>query len=127
MFYFETRIAVVKERDMVTGDRLSGQAVFFDGGRSVLLAGRLVLNSDGRSRSEIVVRNLSGHIEERIVFTGGNRWIPVYQLIQVIREAYDVSAAVPPDTSAPIACGTCGGLKGGLDIDGNWRDCPTCC
>lgn len=107
-------------------ERLSGQAVFFDDGQSVLLGGRLVLSSDGVSRSEIVLRDFDGQREERLVFSQGATWIPVHQLIQVVRETYDVSAVVPNAGPEVPVCIACSGAGGNEDDEGNWQDCEVC-
>jgi hypothetical protein len=126
MFYKLTILMVQQIRGAEMGERLSGQAMFFDSGHSVLLGGRLVLSSDGKGYSEIVLKSLDGAAEERLTFRGAGRWIPVHQLIQVIRETFDASAVIPPDTPMSATCATCGGTGGGNDADGNWRDCPAC-
>lgn len=107
--------------------RLTGQSVFIDGEHSVLLCGRMHIVSDGKGRSEILLQSLDGSDEEELVFTAGSTWVPVYQLIQVIREAFDVSPS--PASSAPsiaATCQTCAGEGGNTDRDGNWQDCPDC-
>lgn len=107
--------------------RLSGQSVFVDGDQSIMLCGRMRLVSDGKGRSEIRLRSLDGSEEEALVFTAESTWVPVYQLIQVIRETFDVtSVPSPPSPVENASCQACAGLGGNTDRDGNWRDCPDC-
>lgn len=104
---------------------LAGNVILFDKANSVLLSGRLALHSDGASRSEIVIAELEGDREERLVFARGSSWAPVYHLIQVIRELYDSGAVVRRDPSA-APCDHCGGQLMYEDAEGNWRDCGAC-
>ncbi len=106
-------------------DNLAGNAILLDQATSVLLSGRLALISDGHSRSEIVIRELDGEREERLVFTSGSTWAPVYHLIQVIRELYGEGQVQHIDSSAQ-PCPRCEGQKMIEDADGNWRDCAEC-
>lgn len=106
-------------------DYLSGQAMFVDHGASILLCGRMTLHSDGEGRSEIVLRSPDGSEEQRLVFSARSTWVPVFQLIQVIREAFGASSQATASVVAN-SCNTCSGQGGGFDEDGNWLDCPTC-
>lgn len=108
------------------GYRLFGNATLIDSDNAVMLGGGLALLSDGQSRSEIVVKDPESGQEERLVFRGGNRWIPVFHLIQVIRELYQSDELEFHSTSSNEPCAVCGGRRGNEDEEGNWKSCPVC-
>jgi hypothetical protein len=108
------------------GERLFGNATLIDSDNAVMLGGGLALLSDGQSRSEIVVSDPVSGQEERLVFSKGNSWIPVFHLIQVIRELYQADALEFHTTAPEHPCEVCGGMGMYEDEDLNWRDCTAC-
>lgn len=108
-------------------EKLFGQSMLFDGTSKVILRGEIALMSDGKSRSEIHVKNEETGMTERLVFTTGPLWIPVLQLIQAIRDThteYDILADVVDGSHG--SCGECDGVKQVTDDEGNWKPCPVC-
>ncbi len=59
------------------------------------------------------------------MFTTGSTWVPVYHLMQVIRELYDAGQVEMIDVSA-MPCPQCEGRRMVEDEDGNWQDCGAC-
>lgn len=109
------------------GHTLSGRALLVDDDNAVMLGGGLALLSDGQSRSEIIITDPKSGREERLIFTVGTTWVPVYHLIQVIRELFDAESLevhVSSDDDTP--CAVCNGTGMYEDEDGNWRDCSQC-
>lgn len=88
----------------------------------VILHGEIALMTDGQGRSEIQVRNNETGSMERLVFTTGTMWIPVWHLIQAIR---DTHGQVDVIDGSQGACGDC--VDGEYEDDeGNWKPCPVC-
>ena len=108
------------------GHRLFGNATLIDSENAVMLGGGLALLSDGSSRSEIIVSDPGSGQEERLVFSKGNSWIPVFHLIQVIRELYQSDELEFHTTAREDPCELCGGTGMYEDGEGNWRDCNHC-
>jgi hypothetical protein len=78
--------------------RLFGHVTLIDTNNAQLLGGEFALLSDGESRSEIVVANPDTGEEERLTFTKGASWLPVFHLIETMRALYpsdDLSAFMP--------------------------------
>lgn len=108
------------------GHRLFGNATLVDSENAVMLGGGLALLSDGASRSEIVVSDPESGQEERLVFSRGNSWIPVFHLIQVIRELYQKDELEFHSSTNDEPCELCGGTGMYEDDEGNWKDCGVC-
>lgn len=101
--------------------------MLFDPSRRVLLRGELMLETDGKGRSEITVKNDVTGITEHLVFQSGSLWIPVMQLIQAIQDTHtDVDVGVTIVDGSGGVCGDCDGMGELPDADGNWRVCERC-
>jgi hypothetical protein len=128
MFYIWSRILpdiLLGGGGALGAHTLFGNATLVDSDNAVVLGGGLALISDGKARSEIVVRNPESGEEERLVFSKGNTWIPVFHLIQVIRELYQADE-LEMHSSSTDPCKICAGTGLYEDEEGNWRDCSLC-
>lgn len=108
-------------------DLLHGSSMLFDPSRGVVLRGEIRLQTDGKGRSEITVKNDVTGVQEHLVFQTGALWIPVMQLIQAIQDTHtDVEIGLTVIDGSGGVCSDCHGLKEMEDDEGNWVACKAC-
>ena len=111
----------------MANETLHGNSLLFDPNRGVVLRGEICLTSDGKGRSEIHVTNDVTGIQEHLVFTSGQTWIPVLQLIQAIQDTHlDIDIGVTVIDGTRGVCAECEGLGECEDDEGNWTPCKLC-
>ena len=97
--------------------KLFGRTYLMDGMSGFMFDGEIALLTDFRRRSEIQVRDGESGEEERLVFSTGQLYVPVMQMIQVITELHtstQVRFVTTPDSAVlipaePERCPKCGG------------------